>query len=755
MQTHQGAVSTGGVWQPGQIGSLRLPHRLIMGSMHLNLEGRDDQGAALAEFYAERVRGGAGLITTGGAAVSRVGAGGRQYALINEAEHQQRLGRVAQTVHTEGGMIAAQLFHAGRYAFESSFGLTPVAPSAVYSRFSGCMPEAMTEEQIHRTLQDFADAAAVARRLGFDAVEVMASEGYLVNQFLSPVANQRDDHWGGDPARRRNFPLQLLNTIRQAIGELPVIFRISGADLVPGSSSFDEIADFAVALARAGVDAVNVGVGWHEAAVPTVQTLVPQGIWVPYAEKIKDAVRAAGADVPVIASNRVNKVGHADRLLAAGTIDFISMARPFLADPQIVSKARNRRPELINTCIACNEACIDRSLGNSEVSCLVNPRAGRELDFAQLAGQQTPELRAGRQTSESSGDIGSAEDAACGIASDRSELGAEGMSAAGLNQTRRTDFSTVRGRFAVVGAGPAGMEAARALATLGHQVTIYEAEPELGGQFRPARKVPGKRDFGETIRYFDHELDRLGVTVRLGCAITADDSGELAGLDGIVLATGVVPRQPDVAGLDHVLDYHQAFETPERIGERVAIVGGGGIAVDLAHLLSERDQDHHDRQQAGADDLVVRQRRFLAEWGVTDDPAAAPEPTDAITVMRRSGKIGAGMGVTTRWAVVGTIRHHGVQTLTGIGYREITPAGVWIRDADGADELIEADTVIIAAGQEPNDPLSEIIADLDVPYRVIGGAADTTGLNAVRATSQGLEAAYELDAAIRHPVARR
>jgi 2,4-dienoyl-CoA reductase (NADPH2) len=702
-----------------------------MGSMHLNLEGRDDQGAALAEFYAERVRGDAGLITTGGAAVSRVGAAGSRYALINEAEHQQRLGRVADTVHTEGGLIAAQLFHAGRYAFERSFGLTPVAPSAVYSRFSGCTPEAMTEDQIQRTLRDFADGAAAAKTLGFDAVEVMGSEGYLVNQFLSPVTNQRDDRWGGDADRRQNFPLRLLDLIQRAVGDMPVIFRMSGADLVPGSSSLDEIADFAVALARAGVDAINVGVGWHEAAVPTVQTLVPQGVWVRYAEAIKDAVHAADADVPVIASNRVNKVDHADQLLAEGNVDFISMARPFLADPQIVAKARNRRPELINTCIACNEACIDRSLGDREVSCLVNPRAGRELDLAQLAGQRRLE---------SGGAAGSA----------------DGASAGGSNQTRRADSGVRRGRFAVIGAGPAGMEAARALATLGHQVTIYEMESELGGQFRLARTVPGKRDFGETIRYFTHELARLGVTIRLGRPIAADDASELAGLDGIVLATGVNPRHPDVPGsdLDHVLDYHQAFETPERIGDRVAVVGGGGIAVDLAHLLSDQAPGQPDQQPPREDDLTVRQRRFLAEWGVTDDPSAAPEQVGAVTVMRRTGKIGAGMGITTRWAVVGAIRHHGVRTLTGITYTEITPDGVWIRDTDGADELIEAGTVIVAAGQEPNDSLTKILPDLGVSFRVIGGADDTAGLNAVRATSQGLEAAYELDAAIRKSAAR-
>ncbi len=674
------------VWQPGRIGTLQLDHRLIMGSMHLNLEALDDHGAALAAFYAQRVRGGASLVVTGGIAVSRVGAGGRMYAVFGEPDHQRALARSVEAVHAGGGRIAAQLFHAGRYAFPDAFGLTPLAPSAVYSRFSRCMPEAMTEEQIRQTLADFARAAATARELGFDAIEVMASEGYLVNQFLSPLTNQRDDQWGGDAARRQNFARALLREIRTGGGDLPVIFRISGADLMPGSSSPEEIADYAANLARDGVDAINVGIGWHEARVPTVQTLVPPGVWVPYAESIKDAVRAAGVDVPVIASNRVNHVDHAEEILAGGRLDFVSMARPFLADPDIVAKSKGGRPELINTCIACNEACIDRSIGDVRVSCLVNPRAGRELGYV-----ETPAAPAGR--------------------------------------------------YAVIGAGPGGLESARALAALGQRVTVYEAEPELGGQFRMARMVPGKRDFGETIRYFTAELRRLGADVRCGRPVTAADREELAGYDGIVVATGVHPRSVDLPGADlpQVLSYHQAFADPSVIGRRVAIIGGGGIAVDLSHLLL--DSGH-------ADDPTARRRSFLAEWGVNQEPQRPPSDR-TVTLMRRTGRIGAGMGLTTRWAVVGTVRHHGAHLRTGVQYREITADGVEIIDENDQPGLVEADSVIIAAGQEPNDSLVDLVAGLGVPFRVIGGAADTARLNAVRATSQGLEAAHELVSARR------
>lgn len=676
------------VWQPGRIGSLELDHRLIMGSMHLNLEGRGDHGDSLAAFYAERARGGASLIVTGGLAVSRVGAGGRLYAMINEPAGQAAVAPSVAAVHAEGGKLAAQLFHAGRYAFESSFGLPPVAPSAVYSRFSRSTPVALSEEEIQQTLQDFVDAARAAAHLGFDAIEVMASEGYLINQFVSPLTNQRDDAWGGDAPRRRAFPLTLLHRIKDSC-DLPVIFRISGADLVPGSSSAAEIADFAVALAGGGVDAINVGVGWHEAQVPTVQTLVPQGIWVPVAESIKDAVRAAGADVPVIASNRINHIDHAEQVLAGGKIDFISMARPFLADPRIVATARSGRLDLINTCIACNEACIDRSIGDAEVSCLVNPRAGRELDFPQSASPVP----------------------------DRSGRGGGH-------------------RVAVIGGGPAGLEAARALAGLGNRVVLYDAETELGGQFRLAREVPGKSDFGETVRYYTAILPELGVEVRLGTRVV--DAEQLAGVDAVVLATGVRPRRIDLPGIDApaVLDYHQAFTDPAAIGRRVAIIGGGGIAVDLAHLLLDDEPGRSSEARAAA---------FRAEWGVDRDPVR-PTSSRSVTLMRRHGKIGAGMGLTTRWVVVGTIRHHGAELITGVDYRAITDEGVLIETAEEGERLIPADTVVVAAGQVPEDGLLPMLAELGLPHRVIGGAVDTVGLNAVRATSQGLQAAYELHA---------
>ncbi len=651
---------TARAFTPVRIGTLELKHRIVMGSMHLNLERTDDGGAALAQFYRERALGGADLIITGGAAVNREGAGGGTYALVNEPESAPALARAAAAVQEAGGHLALQLFHAGRYAFEATFGLRPLAPSSVYSRFSRCEPEAMDEEQIQRTIADFASGAHRARELGFDAVEIMASEGYLINQFVSPLTNLRDDAWGGDAERRRRFPLAVLRAVREAVGpEFPVIVRTSGADLMDGSSTDRELDDLAVELAAGGADALNVGVGWHESAVPTVQALVPHGHWLAVARRVRTAVRAAGLETPVIASNRINSVPLADEALARGDGDLVAMARPFLADPRIVETSRAGRLELVNTCIGCNEACLDRSFGDEPVSCLVNPRAGRELEYPPIPLRAVP------------------------------------------SRTPPAARAGGPGRVAVVGAGPAGLQAAATLGAAGVRVDLYEAEDEIGGQFQLAGRVPGKSDFLETIRYFENLLPGLDVRVLTGTEATA---ASLVGYAHVVVATGVLPRTVRLPGteLGHVIDYREAFAAPGRVGRRVAIVGAGGIAVDLAHLLAEAN------------------------------------PEREITIMRRSGRIGAGIGPSTRWAVLAELRAAGVRTLTGVGYRRITADGVEITDPEGALELIPGDTVILAAGQEPRAALAEGLAHEGVPHTVIGGARDASGLNAVRAFDDGL-----------------
>jgi 2,4-dienoyl-CoA reductase (NADPH2) len=664
--------------RPGTIGTLTLSNRIIMGSMHMGIES---DGPALAAFYAERARGGAALIVTGGSSVSRVGAGGRNYSFVNDADSAPALRAATEAVHDAGGRIALQLFHAGRYAYFASFGLQPVAPSAVASRFSPDPPRAMEEAHVRETIGDFARGAIRARELGFDAVEVMASEGYLLNQFLSPLTNRRDDSWGGDFERRMNLPRAVLREIRAMAGsDFPVIFRISGADLMTGSTTQEETLRFAMALASDGVDALNVGIGWHESSIPTVQQIVPSGVWVRFAAAIKRAV----GDLPVIASNRINSLAAAENVLAAGSADFVSMARPFLADAAIVAKAV--QPQLVNTCIACNQACIDRSLLDEPVSCMVNPRAGREREF--------PEIQA---------------------PADRGR------------------------RFAVIGGGPAGMEAARALAALGHRVELFEAEGELGGQFRMARRVPGKRDFGETIRYFANELPRLGVTLHLNRRVAGAEV--LRGFDAIALATGVVPRAARIAGgdLPCVISYADLLLQDRAVGERVVIVGAGGIGVDVAHYLSFGESS------------VDEGSRFLYEQGLAAPPDGALVVTGRkrVALMRRGTAIGERIGKTTRWAVLRTLRAAGVESYTGVTYDAILAGGVRIRDADGNARTIEADTVVVAAGQERNDVLLPEIQKLGVPYRVVGGAKDAAELNAVRAFDEGLRAAHELSEELR------
>lgn len=637
-------------WRPGRIGGLTLPHRIVMGAMHLGIESQPG-GEALAAFYAERARGGAALIITGGSAVNRAGAGGRHYSFINEPSEGAKLRCIADAVHQADGQIALQLFHAGRYAFERAFGLRPLAPSAVPSRFSKSTPRAMTATEILQTLEDFAAGARRAREHGFDAVELMGSEGYLLNQFLSPLTNLRDDEWGGDFERRTRFPLAVLRHVREAVGrDFPVIYRLSGADLMPGSSTDEETAAFARLLGAAGADALDVGIGWHESQIPTVPYTVAPGAWTSCAARIKQAV----GTLPVIASTRIHTLELAEQVLEQSRADFISLARPWLADPAIIAKSRAGESHRVNLCLACNQACIDRSLADEAVSCMVNPRAGRELEL--------PQRRAGRR----------------------------------------------RGWMAVVGGGPAGLEAARVLGEAGQRVVLFEAEREIGGQFRLASRIPGKSDYARTVAYFARELDRLGVEIRTGCAIEGGSVQELQGAAALILATGVRPRRPELSGIElpHVRLYSRALLEPVTDPGPAVVIGAGGIGVDVAHYLSH----------AGC----------------------------RVTLMRRGAPIGEHIGRSTRWVLLRALREHGVEMLTGVSYERIAAQGVLIRDADGRDRLIEARQVIVAAGQEPHDPLSAALERDGRSFRVVGGARAAGELDAVRAFREGALAAHAL-----------
>ncbi|MEU7435756.1 NADPH-dependent 2,4-dienoyl-CoA reductase [Streptomyces sioyaensis] len=682
------------VFRAGAIGTMTLPHRIVMGSMHLNLETRDDDGAALAAFYAERAAAGAALIVTGGVAVNAVGAGGPGYGVIGDSRHRAALSAAVRAVHDRGGRIALQLFHAGRYAqpgAREGVG-RPVAPSPVYSGFSRCTPREMSARDITTTIDDFAEGACTARALGFDAVEVMGSEGYLINQFTAPLTNLRDDAWGGDAERRRRFPLEVLRRVRAAVGrDFPVLFRISGNDLVRGGTPPGEVTALAVALAEAGADALSVGVGWHESPVPTVQSQVPAGTWAAGGKALKRALLAVGhKDVAVIASNRFHHIAQAEEALSGGELDFVAMARPFLADPEIVAKSAAGRPDQVNLCIACNEACIDRSFGTERVSCLVNPRAGHEAEF--------PPPQPTRHRSGPSG------------------------------------------RYAVIGAGIAGLEAARTLVGLGHHVEVYEAAAHVGGQFRLASQVPGKVEFAETIRHHVRELRDAGVPLHLGRRISGEDVPELRSFDGVVLTTGVLPAGLPLSGaeLPHVRDYAQAFADPEALHGRIVIIGGGGIAVDLAHTLTT-DPDAKETPE----EFLARH----AEAENTPRPGAEAAVRSAlreVTLLRRGRRIGEGIGPSTRWVVMRDLRSAGVRMLTGVTYREITPAGVIVTDAEGRERSLDADHVVLAVGQVPVDELAPLLREAGVPVVTAGGAAGTDGLNAVRATAEGLRAAHRI-----------
>jgi 2,4-dienoyl-CoA reductase (NADPH2) len=689
---------------PAAIGSLQLPHRIVMGAMHMGTEAEPDAGEQLAAFYRERALGGAGLIVTGGWAVSREGAAGPGYGLVNEDAGAAVLELVAGSVRGTGAAIALQLFHAGRYASGEGLGVQPVAPSAVPSRVSRAVPRELSGEEVWAAVEDFGRAAARAVELGFGAVEVMGSEGYLVDQFLSPLTNRRDDEWGGDAERRLRFGVAVAEAVRAAVGaEFPLIFRLTGAELMPGGRELPEVLMFAEALAAAGVDAINVGVGWHESPVPTVQGPVPPGVWVPWASEIK---RAVGAGVPVIAGNRVNRLEDAAALLASEPIDLVSMSRPFLADPELVARSRDGRP--IDLCIACNQACIDRSLVDAHVSCLVNPRAGYEREYPLPNGPM------------------------------------------GRKVLYTETFRPIGRSFAVIGGGPAGLEAARSLARLGARVRLFEAGKEIGGQFRYARLVPGKEDYGGTIEFFERELPRLGVEVELEREIGEGDAELLGEFDGIVLATGVVPRQVEIPGLEDAasLDYAEAFEQGVGDARSVAIVGAGGIGVDLAHFLTHPED--------GVDFLATYSTEPPPTRGKARGANSLPRAGRAgrssrgnpprVTVTRRNGRVGAGIGRTTRWVWLDALKRAGVETRTGLSYRRVTDAGVEIETDDGERELVAAERVVIAAGQERNDALVPLLDRVGVPYRVVGGAEDAAELNAVRAFATGLRAAYELAA---------
>jgi 2,4-dienoyl-CoA reductase (NADPH2) len=660
---------------PITVGSLTLRNRVVMGSMHTGLEDSRRDLTALAAYLAERARGEVGLIVTGGYSPNRRGRLKPFAAELSTRLQAMRHRELTGAVHEEGGAIALQVLHAGRYGYHPF----TVSASAQRSPITPFRPRAMSARAVDRTATDFARSAALARRAGYDAVEIMGSEGYLINQFVAARTNDRSDAWGGTAARRMRFPLEVVRRARELVGaDFPILYRISLLDLVEGGQTWDEVVDLAHGLEEAGVSVLNTGIGWHEARVPTIITQVPRGAWRSATARLK-----AEVSVPVCASNRINTPELAEEVLAAGEADLVSMARPLLADPALVAKAAAGRADEINTCIACNQACLDHVFANRKASCLVNPRAGRETTLV-LAPTRT------------------------------------------------------RSTVAVVGAGPAGLAAAVSAAERGFTVTLLERSDAVGGQFRLAMRVPGKEEFAETLRYYTRRLEVLGVDLRLGAAATAAD---LAAYHEVVIATGVAPRIPAIEGVDHpsVVSYAEVLSGAVVPGRRVAVVGAGGIGVDVSHFLTHDPADTDDD--------------WRAHWGV-GDPALHPgglterkprSPIREVTLLqRKSDPIGAGLGRTSGWAHRAVLRQSGVVQVSGATYDRVDDAGLHVTVA-GEPRVLPVDHVVLCAGQESVRGLYEDLAAVrPASVHLVGGADVAAELDAQRAIEQGTRVAAAL-----------
>ncbi|MDF1669773.1 MAG: FAD-dependent oxidoreductase [Roseovarius sp.] len=672
---HKGTQAFNNLLSPLRVGAFELRNRVIMGSMHTRLESQEDPITKQAAFYAERARGEVALVITGGFSPNDEGLLEPGGPRMDDAAEAASLRPICDAVHNEGALICAQLLHAGRYAKVENC----VAPSPIRAPINKFVPREMTHEDILRTISDFVTAAANAQAAGFDGVEVMGSEGYLLNEFTVPHTNKRTDDWGGSVDNRHRLPVAIVRAVRDHCGpDFMIIYRISAADLIENGAPAEEIALLAQKIEAAGADMLNTGIGWHEARVPTIAYPVPRGAWRTAAANIKRAV-----SIPVVASNRINTPELAEDIVANGDADLISMARPMLADPNFVRKTREGRTDEINTCIACNQACLDYIFSERVAGCLVNPRAGRETEF-------------------------------------------------------HDTITTQPKKIAVVGGGAAGMASAAEAARLGHDVTLFEAADTLGGQLNLARAAPGKDEFDETLRYFESKLHKNGVAVKLGTAASASD---LSGFDHVVIATGVTPRIPDLPGIDHpkVATYAQILSGERQAGARVAVMGAGGIGFDVAEYLvaapAETEQSSAFFGVWGVDE------GFTQPGALNGDPLAPVPCSRAVTVLQRKpSKPGRGLGVSTGWILRNALRKHGVQMLAGVSYEGIDDAGLHIT-LDGAPSVVEADTIVLCTGQEPVRALHQALTDQGIAATMIGGAKEASELDALRAIDEGVRLA--------------
>jgi len=667
---------------PLDLGFTTLRNRTLMGSMHTGLEEKPGGFERMAAYFAERARGGVGLMVTGGIAPNDEGgvySGAAKLTNAGEAE-QHRI--VTQAVHEAGGKICLQILHAGRYAYSPR----QVAPSAIKAPINPFTPRELDEEGIEKQIEDFVTCSTLAQSAGYDGVEIMGSEGYFINQFLAAHTNHRTDRWGGSYENRMRLAVEIVRRVREAVGpQFIIIFRLSMLDLVEGGSIWQEIVQLAKAIEQAGATIINTGIGWHEARIPTIATKVPRAAFSKVTAKLRGSV-----GIPLITTNRINTPEIAEQILSEGDADMVSMARPFLADPEFVNKAAAGRADEINTCIGCNQACLDHTFGGKLTTCLVNPRACHETELNYVPTRQIK-------------------------------------------------------RVAVIGAGPAGLAAATVAAERGHKVTLFDSASEIGGQFNIAKRVPGKEEFFETLRYFARKLQTTGVEVRLNQRVAVTDLVS-AGYDDIILATGIAPRTPAIPGIDNpkVLSYLDVILARKPVGHSVAVIGAGGIGFDVSEFLV------HQGVSTSLDRAA-----FWKEWGIDTALQARggvagikPEPhapaRQVFLLQRKASKVGDGLGKTTGWIHRTGLKNKQVQMLNSVEYLRIDDAGLHVRIGEGEEKLLPVDNIVICAGQDPLRELYDGLVDAGQSVHLIGGADVAAELDAKRAIDQGSRLAAAL-----------
>ncbi|MFB9997451.1 FAD-dependent oxidoreductase [Providencia rustigianii] len=667
------------LFTPLDLGHTVLKNRILMGSMHTGLEEHPQGSQRLAHFYRLRAENGVSLIITGGIAPNPEGALAPHGAVLNNEEQLPFHQQITQAVHQADGKIALQILHAGRYSLHPLL----VAPSAIKSEITPFPPRELSGDEIHTTIDDFVKTAMLAQQAGYDGVEVMGSEGYLINQFITLRTNHRTDEWGGSYQNRIRLPIEIVRRIREAVGKnFIIIYRLSMLDLVEGGSTWDEIEYLAKEIEKAGATMINTGIGWHEARVPTIATQVPRKAFSWVTEKLMGRV-----SIPLITTNRINDPFVAEQIIASGQADMVSMARPFLADEAFVLKAQENRADEINTCIGCNQACLDQIFNGKLASCLVNPQAVREMDY--------PNELAARQKN-----------------------------------------------VAIVGAGPAGLSCAIYAAKRGHKVTLFERANQIGGQFNLAKQIPGKEEFYETIRYFARQLEKLNVDVRLE---QAADVNSLTGFDDVIIATGVIPRSVSLSGANHakVITYIEALNHPNAVGKNVAIIGAGGIGFDVAELLTQQGissslDDDKFIQEWNIDPSITTHGGIYPP-----NKQLEPSPRHLYLLQRKNSKVGAGLGKTTGWVHRLSLMKRGVKMFNGVEYMRVDDQGLHIRYQD-ENICLPVDNVVLCAGQEPYRPLQKQLEERGIHPHVIGGADIAAELDARRAIEQGMKIAYSL-----------